>query len=127
MNRQPLPREIDAPELKDRGLCVFHGCDASTSRQLSRLSMQYQNLCEIEHVFDEEYMLSSDEHIFALTSSRHNQYISHAVGYLGQCGLKVYRFSECEDEHEVLFRDRMIRIMSEEYGVRVVGKYNNQV
>lgn len=113
MNRQSFPKEIDAPELHNRGLYVFHGCDASTSRQLAQLLQEHDTLHEIEHICNEDYVLSENEQIFALTSSRFNQYISHAVGYLGSYGLRIFRFHECDDDDEVLFKNKIAEFVSE--------------
>lgn len=117
MNRQPFPEEIDAPELNRRGLYVFHGCDASTSRQLARLSQQYLDLNHINHIFDEEYELDKDERLYALTKNRYNQFISHAVIHLGARGLNMFRFVECGDEDEAEFRSTVMRMLPAKYDI----------
>lgn len=98
MNRQSLPEEIDAPELNNRGLYVFHGCDSSTSRQLARLAERYSELYQIEHIMNEEATLPASENLYVLTKSKYNQFISHAVMHLGDCGLLLFRFDECSDD-----------------------------
>ena len=106
MNRQSFPvAEIADPDLNDRGLYIFCGCDASTSRQLVRLSFQYAELRELpEEFLEESDSYSAADRLYMLTDSKHEQYVSHAVAHMGALGLEMYRFTACHNEDEQDFR-----------------------
>ena len=100
--------EIPAPELNDRGLHVFRGWDASAARQAQLLSGKYTDLSQLQDFLEEKDTYPDAAHMYELTKSGNEQFISHAIGYLGKQGLAIYRFEECSDAEADDFGDAII-------------------
>lgn len=98
MSRHSFPEEIGAPDLNDRRLHIFDGCDDSTTRQLAVKAQQYSELKDLPYFLQEGVDYPDTEHLYTLTSAPMEQYISHGVIYTGIYGMKLYRFSECSDD-----------------------------
>lgn len=96
MNRQSFPEEIDAQKLNSDGRYVFRGCDASTSRQLSRAAQLNEDIQNLADYLNEESEHEDGNELYVLTNDKYNSYISSAVAHIGRYGMNIYWLDDDE-------------------------------